>query len=49
MPDFKINFTLNGERLKRITTLDSLREKKKLGFPGGSDDKKSPAMQETWV
>ena len=29
MPDFKINFTLNGERLKRITTLDSLREKKK--------------------
>ena len=40
MPDFKIDFTLNRERLKGITTLDSLRKKrKKLGFPGGSDDK----------
>ena len=48
MPDFKINFTFNRERLKSITTLDSLRgKKKKKGFPGGSDGKKSPAMQET--
>ena len=40
MPDFKIDFTLNREKLKGITTLDSLRKKrKKLGFPGGSDDK----------
>ena len=29
MPDFKINFTFNRERLKSITTLDSLRVKKK--------------------
>ena len=48
MPDFKIDFTLNRERLKSINTLDSLREKKK-GSPGGSDGKKSPAMQKTWV